>query len=690
LNICIVSDFFLPRLGGVELHQYSLAQALINLGHKVIIVTGSYGDKNQRQGLRYLTSGLKVYYLPQIALHNQVSAPTLFTLFPLFRTIVLREEIDIIHGHQTTSPLAHQCIMYGKVLNIPTLFTDHSMFGIATPSSIHVNKLGKFTLTGIDQVIAVSHTLRENIVVRTGISPKLVSVVPNALDHTKFKPDPRCYCQPEFCPKDSDHVEPQLPPVLPQIDLMGNPKCSKCLLQRAPHSKDSPTFVVLSRLVYRKGIEFVVYAIPLICHAYPNVRFVIGGGGPHGDRIREMLQLEKLTHRVLLLGEVPHHRVRDVLQMGHIFINTSLTETFCIAILEAICTGLHIVATRVGGVPEVLPHKLIKYCDPNHYDVYRAMVEALNDLTSPTSMDDYLATQPVSTKSIQSSNIPSSIKPHSSSAFNHRNLPRGGGSISALFADSDHDHDHDDHDDDSDSQPSDGETITLAQILHRSGHSACPSPSTPSLHGNSNDTFEPFILHELTAPFYSWHNVAKRTVDVYNYTLTQKYLQQEGLGAGCEDVVNVEFNHEIRQKHKYNHLWYLIRLYWEEHGHVSSLLFIFVILFCGFISTCCDVISPIQKIEIAQEFHRDGNSIGVNKETSIDDHDYDDDDDDHGNQPDVYLVPKNRHLFPLSDSNSSTHIEPTHQPPSIQQIIDNKGKFDFFVSRLHQDSDRWG
>jgi hypothetical protein len=107
-------------------------------------------------------------------------------------------------------------------------------------------------------------------------------------------------------------------------------------------------------------------------------------------------------------------------------------------------------------------------------------------------------------------------------------------------------------------------------------------------------------------------------------------------------------------------------------------------LFCGFISTCCDFISPIQKIEIAQEFHRDGNSIGVNKETSIDNHDDDD------NQSDVYLVPKNRHLFPLSDSNSSMHLEPTHQTPSIQQIIDNKGKFDFFVSRLHQDSDRWG
>ena len=60
MRICIVSDFFFPRLGGVELHQYQLAQCLIRRGHKVIVVTGTYGRKNQRQGVRYMTNGLKV------------------------------------------------------------------------------------------------------------------------------------------------------------------------------------------------------------------------------------------------------------------------------------------------------------------------------------------------------------------------------------------------------------------------------------------------------------------------------------------------------------------------------------------------------------------------------------------------------------------------------------------------------
>ena len=59
--------------------------------------------------------------------------------------------------------------------------------------------------------------------------------------------------------------------------------------------------------------------------------------------------------RVELLGAVPHEKVRDVLNRGQIFLNTSLTETFCLSILEAAACGLLCVSTDVGGIPEVLP-----------------------------------------------------------------------------------------------------------------------------------------------------------------------------------------------------------------------------------------------------------------------------------------------------------------------------------------------
>lgn len=71
-----------------------------------------------------------------------------------------------------------------------TCFTDHSLFGFADASSIHMNKLLKFTLSDISHVICVSNTSKENTVLRAQLDPHLVSVIPNAVDTTQFTPDP--------------------------------------------------------------------------------------------------------------------------------------------------------------------------------------------------------------------------------------------------------------------------------------------------------------------------------------------------------------------------------------------------------------------------------------------------------------------------------------------------------------------
>jgi phosphatidylinositol glycan class A protein len=71
-----------------------------------------------------------------------------------------------------------------------------------------------------------------------------------------------------------------------------------------------------------------------------------------------------LNDRVELLGRIPQDDVRDLLNRAHIFLNTSLIEAFCIAILEAASCGLIVVSTNVGGIPEVLPEEMIYLCDP--------------------------------------------------------------------------------------------------------------------------------------------------------------------------------------------------------------------------------------------------------------------------------------------------------------------------------------
>lgn len=65
----MVSDFFYPNMGGVEEHIFNLSQCLLGRGHKVVVMTHSYGD---RVGIRYMTNGLKVFYYLITHSHKQL------------------------------------------------------------------------------------------------------------------------------------------------------------------------------------------------------------------------------------------------------------------------------------------------------------------------------------------------------------------------------------------------------------------------------------------------------------------------------------------------------------------------------------------------------------------------------------------------------------------------------------------
>jgi phosphatidylinositol glycan class A protein len=129
-----------------------------------------------------------VYYCPVMSLHQQASLPCLYAFFPLLRCILLRERIDLVHGHQSTSALSHECLLHARSMGLPTVFTDHSLFSFASAPAIHLNKWMAFTLRDVQQVICVSHTSKENLTLRARIKPHTVNVIPNAVDTTKLTP----------------------------------------------------------------------------------------------------------------------------------------------------------------------------------------------------------------------------------------------------------------------------------------------------------------------------------------------------------------------------------------------------------------------------------------------------------------------------------------------------------------------
>jgi phosphatidylinositol glycan class A protein len=136
--------------------------------------------------------------------------------------------------------------------------------------------------------------------------------------------------------------------------------------------------VVVSRLVYRKGVDLLVGIVPKICQLHSKVDFIIGGDGNKLLNLQEMVEREHLQDRVTFLGAVPHSNVVNVLRQGHVFLNCSLTESFCIAILEAASCGLLVVSTNVGGVPEVLEPDMIVLCNPNVNDLVEGLHQAID------------------------------------------------------------------------------------------------------------------------------------------------------------------------------------------------------------------------------------------------------------------------------------------------------------------------
>ncbi|KAG5407987.1 hypothetical protein IGI04_004306 [Brassica rapa subsp. trilocularis] len=104
-----------------------------------------------------------------------------------------------------------------------------------------------------------------------------------------------------------------------------------------------------------------------------QVRFVVGGDGPKHVRLEEVREKHSLQDRVEMLDAVPHSRVRSVLVAGHMFLNSSLTEAFCTAILEAASCGLL----------TVLPDDMVVLAEPDPEDnMVRAIGKAISILPS--------------------------------------------------------------------------------------------------------------------------------------------------------------------------------------------------------------------------------------------------------------------------------------------------------------------
>lgn len=522
-----------------------------------------------RPGVSYLPNGLRVIYARRRGLFSGACAPTVLFGAALAARVLLALRIELVHAHQALSPLAHEASLAARCLGVPVVFTDHSLFGFADVGSIAANKALKFSLAGLRHAICVSHTSRENTVLRAGLAPGHVAVIPNAVDSTRFPPKdafeirnsngthrspskdasstrrstdderrgrrrksspnavrafmnlesacsfedetPSCLETPRSlhiaresmkthserseAREQAQSAEPCLERPEDAFGAFRNPSHAPFPKPRSARAHGAPapsfplsfppppfssriTIVVLCRLTWRKGADLIAAALPSIVALRPDVDVLIGGDGPRAravqqaaDRCNERfgrpergrrdadgaaesagakrgpletasassssygasisptspspnasvppsltrgaasqtsgkpsppspvaprrsfpplsppspVTLERSssppspppTPRVRLVGRVEPRDVPALLRRGDVFLNASLTEAFCIALVEAASSGLVVVSTNVGGVPEVLPPDQAVLVEPTASDLVRGVERAL-------------------------------------------------------------------------------------------------------------------------------------------------------------------------------------------------------------------------------------------------------------------------------------------------------------------------
>ena len=129
---------------------------------------------------------------------------------------------------------------------------------------------------------------------------------------------------------------------------------------------DGPA-VLVARLSPEKSIDTLLRAVPIIIAKCPDFRLEIAGDGPCGEALRRLASESNLGDAVRFLGTV--RDVPSLLSRARLFILSSLTEGISLTLLEASARGLPIVATNVGGNPEVVADGvtglLVPHSDPN-------------------------------------------------------------------------------------------------------------------------------------------------------------------------------------------------------------------------------------------------------------------------------------------------------------------------------------
>ena len=311
VRIAQVSPWFSPHFGGVESHVRSLSRELARRGHEVTVVTSQH---DRALSAEETMDGFRVVRVRPRFIFMQTP------ITPRMRGSLRGLSADVVHAHSPPPLASHYAGAVASERGIPYVVTYHcdvelpSAFG-SVVESIYRRSLGADTLRNANQVIVTTRTYAATSRAIWRYNP---SVIPNAVDHRRFRPD-----------VDGSGVRSKLriPPEVPIVLLVG-------------------------RIVPHKGVEHFVEAARYV----PDARFLVAGGGSSLDAMKRLALSMGVADRVRFLGRISDDRLPEVYAACDVFVLPSVSrlEAFGIVALEAMSTGKPVIVADIPGVREII------------------------------------------------------------------------------------------------------------------------------------------------------------------------------------------------------------------------------------------------------------------------------------------------------------------------------------------------
>jgi len=129
-------------------------------------------------------------------------------------------------------------------------------------------------------------------------------------------------------------------------------------LESRPIPLEPPRILCLGRLVPEKGFDLALAAFGVVLHRIPSARLVVAGDGPQERKLKQQTIDLGLAHCVDFVGGVRPEKVADLIAQATLVLIPSRLEGFGLVVLEAGSMARPVVATRVGGLPEVIVHEV--------------------------------------------------------------------------------------------------------------------------------------------------------------------------------------------------------------------------------------------------------------------------------------------------------------------------------------------